>query len=321
MDIPQKNILPFESVPQQLYTRGKLFHGFHPEDPASWAQTADFAIFRHYVMTGRGAPGDPYIGMMRALHDNAITQAATAFITGRRIAAIMGDHRMARDSATYRNIALLARRLTRSGILVCTGGGPGAMEAGHLGASLSSGNDSDLEDALARLASQPNVPALMEIVDSKGAVDPQLAATAHAWFKPAFEIAASLRNPSPSLAFPTWHYGHEPTTPFASHIAKYFQNSIREDGLLALARHGIIYFEGKAGTLQEIFQDGAQNYYRSFGLFSPMVLVGTDYWNKKIPVVPLLEKLFAPEDFAKYVLVTDDLDAAALFIERFNPQE
>ncbi len=319
MGAAQKVILPFESVPQQLYTRESLFHGFRSDDPGSYAGTADFAIYRHYVMNGRGASGDPYIRMMQALHDNAITQSASAYLAGRRVAAVMGDHKMARDAATYRSIALLARRLTRKGILVCTGGGPGAMEAGHLGASLASGNDADLERALALLASQPNVPALMDIVNSKGVVNGQLAALAHAWFKPAFEIASSLRDPGQSLAFPTWHYGHEPTTPFAAHIAKYFQNSIREDGLLALARNGIIYFEGKAGTLQEIFQDGAQNYYRSFGLFSPMVLVGSDYWTEKIPVIPLLKKLFAPGDYSKSVLVTDDLDAAAEFIERFHP--
>lgn len=320
MDNTQKINLPFESVPQQLYTREKLFHGFRPGDPASWAETTDFAIYRNYVMTGRGAPGNPYVSMMRALHDNAITQSATAFIAGRRVAAIMGDHKMARDCATYRDIAVLSRRLTRNGILVCTGGGPGAMEAGHLGASLAPAEDSDLDGALARLASLPAVPALLDIVHPDGTVNAELAAEGHAWFKPAFEIAASLRDPGRSLAFPTWHYGHEPSTPFATHIAKYFQNSIREDGLLALARHGIIYFEGKAGTLQEIFQDGAQNYYRSFGLFSPMVLVGSEYWTEKIPVVPLLKKLFAPEDFSRYVLVTDDLDAAAGFIEKFNPQ-
>ncbi len=319
MGAAQKVILPFESVPQQLYTRESLFHGFRADDPGSYAGSADFAIYRHYVRNGRGASGDPYIRMMQALHDNAITQSASAYLAGRRVAAVMGDHKMARDAATYRSIALLARRLTRKGILVCTGGGPGAMEAGHLGASLASGNDADLESALAQLASQPNVPALMDIVDSKGDVNGRLAAAAHAWFKPAFEIASSLRDPGQSLAFPTWHYGHEPTTPFAAHIAKYFQNSIREDGLLALARNGIIYFEGKAGTLQEIFQDGAQNYYRSFGLFSPMVLVGSDYWTEKIPVIPLLKKLFAPGDYSKSVLVTDDLDAAAEFIERFHP--
>jgi predicted Rossmann-fold nucleotide-binding protein len=319
MDATSKFILPFESVPQELYTREQLFAGFRGDDPGSYAATADFAIYRHYVMTGRGAASDPYIRMMQALHDNAITQSANAYLAGRRVAAVMGDHKMARDSAVYRSIAVLARRLTRHAILVCTGGGPGAMEAGHLGASLASGKDSELDSALAQLAAQPHVPALMDIVDSSGAVNMQLAATAHAWFKPAFEIASSLRDPGPSLAFPTWHYGHEPSTPFAARIAKYFQNSIREDGLLALARNGIIYFEGKAGTLQEIFQDGAQNYYRSFGLFSPMVLVGSDYWTKKIPVLPLLEKLFAPADFSKYVLVTDDLDAAAGFIEAFIP--
>jgi predicted Rossmann-fold nucleotide-binding protein len=317
----QKINLPFEPVPQLLYTREKLFRGFRTDEPESWSQTADFSILRHYVMTGRGASSDPYIGMMQALHDNAITQSATAFIAGRRIAAIMGDHKMARASASYRNIAMLARRLTRSGILVCTGGGPGAMEASHLGASLASEKDSQLDDALTLLSAQPVVPALMEIVDSKGTANPKLAAQAHAWFKPAYEIAVSIRDPNASLAFPTWHYGHEPTTPLAAHIAKYFQNSIREDGLLALAKQGIIYFEGKAGTLQEIFQDGAQNYYRSFGHFSPMVMVGAEYWTKKFPVVPLLEKLFAPADYSKYVLVTDDLDAAAGFIERFDPQD
>ncbi len=143
MDLTQKIILPFESVPRQLYTRETLFHGFRGDRPGSYAETADFAIYRHYVMTGRGASSDPYIRMMQALHDNAITQSATADISGRRVAAVMGDHRMARDSATYRNIAMLARRLTRNGILVCTGGGPGAMEAGHLGASLASGNDAE----------------------------------------------------------------------------------------------------------------------------------------------------------------------------------
>jgi predicted Rossmann-fold nucleotide-binding protein len=311
--------LPYEPIPQQLYTREKLFRGFQSDDPASWGRTTDFSIYRHYIMQGRGAPANPYIGMMQALHDNAITQSATAFLAGRRIAAIMGDHKLARNSATYRDIAILARRLTRSGILICTGGGPGAMEAGHLGASLASAIDLELNGALALLSAQPVVPALMEIVDPKGAVNSAFLEKAHAWFKPAFEIASSIQNPSPSLAFPTWHYGHEPSTPLATHIAKYFQNSIREDGLLALAKHGIIYFEGKAGTLQEIFQDGAQNYYRSFGNFSPMVLVGVEYWTAKFPVIPLLERLFAPADFSKYVLVTDDLDAAAKFIEEFHP--
>jgi hypothetical protein len=193
------------------------------------------------------------------------------------------------------------------------------MEASHLGASLAAGADPGLDDALALLKIQPVVPALGEIVNSKGEVDPALVARAHAWFTPAYEIAVSIRSPSPSLAIPTWHYGHEPTTPLATHIAKYFQNSIRENGLLAVAKQGIVYFEGKAGTLQEIFQDGAQNFYRSFDYFSPMVLFGVEYWTTRIPVVSVLQKLFTPADFAKYILMTDDVAAAARFIEEFAP--
>ena len=64
----------------------------------------------------------------------------------------------------------------------------------------------------------------------------------------------------------------EPISLFASHIAKYFSNSIREDGLLAVATAGIVFAPGGAGTMQEIFQDGAQNAYRVFGR-SPMAFL------------------------------------------------
>ena len=311
--------LPYQPIRQQLYTSDELFRGFEPGKPESWEQTLDFAIYRHFVIEGCGAPTNPYTGMMQALHDNAITQSTAAFTAGRQVTAIMGDHKMSRDAAAYRDVAILARRLTRSGILICTGGGPGAMEASHLGASLAKGTDSDLDNALAQLKTQLVVPGLKDIVSSKGTVDSDLVDKAHAWFKPAYQIAASISSPGESLAIPTWHYGHEPTTPFATHIAKYFQNSIREDGLLALAKQGIIYSEGKAGTIQEIFQDSTQNYYRTFDYFSPMVLLGTQYWTTTYPVVGVLKKLFTSADFGKYVLVTDDVEEAGRFIEEFSP--
>jgi len=311
--------LPYEPIPQQLYTPATLFQGFKPGEPASFEQTVDFAIYRHVVMVGRDAPTNPYFGMMQALHDNAIMQCTKMLIAGRRIAAIMGDHKLARDSAVYRDIAILSRRLTRSGFLMCSGGGSGAMEACHLGASLASGADSKLEEALDLLKTKPVVPALRNIVNSRGVVNPALMAQAYEYFKPAYEISTSINSPGQSLAFPTWHYGHEPATPFATHIAKYFQDSIREDGLLALAKQGIIYFEGKTGTIQEIFQDGNQNYYKMFDCFSPMVMFGVEYWTKKYPVVGVLKKLFTRAEFAKYVLVTDDVAAAARFIEQFTP--
>ena len=310
--------LPYQPLRQKLYTRTDLFGTFRSGESASWGETADFAIYQHFVMEGRSTPSNAYMGMMQALHDNAITQATYELITDRRVAAIAGDHRMPRDSKPYMQLAILARRLTQNCILVCTGGGPGAMEASHLGASFAGATDAKLKKAIARLKTQPEVPALGNIVNSKGLVDSALVAQAHAWFKPAYEIAESINSPGESLAVPTWHYGHEPTTPFATQIAKYFQNSIREDGLLALAKQGIVYAEGKAGTIQELFQDASQNYYKTFGCFSPMVLFGRRYWTKTYPVVGVLKKLFTT-DFKKYVLVTDDIDDAAQFIEQFVP--
>jgi predicted Rossmann-fold nucleotide-binding protein len=309
--------LPYQPIPQRLYTGADLFHGFDASSVESWSKTMDFETYRHFVREGRGTPRNPYMGMMQALHDNAIGEATNALIKGRRVAAIIGDHEMARNSASYRSAAMMSRRLTRKGILVCTGGGPGAMEAGHLGAMLARSDDADLDRALARLRSEPVVPLLGSIVDPAGNIDQALAASAFSWFKPAFELAQSVREPGESLAIPTWGYGHEPPTPFATHIAKYFQNSIREDGLLAIARQGIICMAGKAGTIQEIFQDAAINYYRLAGTFSPMVLFGVEYWTRTYPVVGVLKSLFG-EQYAKSVLLTDDMDTAAGFIESFS---
>ncbi|MBI5479099.1 MAG: hypothetical protein HY906_09595 [Deltaproteobacteria bacterium] len=76
--------------------------------------------------------------------------------------------------------------------------------------------------------------------------------------------------------------------------------------------------KGSAGTLQEIFQDAAQNYYCSYGVFSPMVFYGTEQWSEELPVLHLLRKLFGDEAFARHVLVTDSWSAAADFVRAFR---
>ena len=204
----------------------------------------------------------------------------------------------------------------RTHFLICTGGGPGAMEAGHLGAALGSAGDATVNAALEKLKDYAVVPELGKMVDAEGHVDTALAAQAYAWFKPAYELAQSIAAPCESLAIPTWHYGHEPPTPFATHIAKYFQNSVREDGLVTIAQQGIICTPGKAGTLQEIFQDGVQNAYLVSGTFSPMVLFGVEYWTRTFPVVDVLKQLFG-ENYDRYVLLTDDEATSTQFIEQF----
>jgi predicted Rossmann-fold nucleotide-binding protein len=220
---------------------------------------------------------------------------------------IMGGHDLDRDSLAYQKVARLAYALAHQGFTLLSGGGPGAMEATHLGALLQHESPESLETALAELALQPKLPDnLKNVIDQEGRLDEALVEQAHAWMLPAWRILERTQNPGASVAIPTWLYGHEPTSPLATHIAKYFQNSIREDGLLAVATHGVIYAEGRAGTLQEIFQDANQNYYRLFGHFSPMTFYGADYWVKTIPAVPVLQALFTPEDFRSFVLVTDE---------------
>jgi predicted Rossmann-fold nucleotide-binding protein len=312
--------IPFIPVRAALYTGAELLGGFRTESPESFTQTADFRIYRYFRMHGGRFPEDPYISMMQALHDNSINQAVDSLRKGRRIAGIMGGHTLKRGDARYADVVRLARRLTQSKILMCSGGAVGAMEACHLGALLANSHENIVTSALQTLCTQcPDWPSEFDskLVDEGGIVNTQAVRAIHTWLSPAFTVLDMITNPGESLAIPTWHYGFEPPTPFASHIAKYFQNSIREDGLVTYARQGVIFAEGRAGTLQEIFQDAAQNAYLSCDYFSPMVFLGTEYWTRTVPVRALLSTLFRADDFAKHTLFTDSIDAAADFIEQF----
>jgi predicted Rossmann-fold nucleotide-binding protein len=304
-------VLPFRST---LYTPDELFAGFRPDDPASYATTADLRAYR----STRLVPNRE-VGMLRALHDQCITEARDELVAGRRVVAVMGGHAMARTDVAYRDVAQMAARLAGRGDLVASGGGPGAMEASHLGALVSPSGPDALIDALGRLAVAPAFPRdTSGLVAIGGAVDVDLLGALHAWQRPAFEVLASIpaADRGESLAVPTWFYGHEPPTPFASHLAKYFSNSLREDGLLAIAKDGIVFAPGRAGTLQEVFQEAAQNFYRVFhDRFSPMAFLDTDRcWTERFPVGPILSTLFGADDFERYVCISPDPDELVAFL-------
>ena len=120
------------------------------------------------------------------------------------------------------------------------------------------------------------------------------------------------------MGIPTWLYGHEPPTPFATKIAKYFANSVREDGLLTIAKGGVIFAPGSAGTIQEIFQDLTQNHYRSFGYASPMVFINKEYWSYQRPVYPVIELMSLRGDLKNLNLGLYDTNEEVIdHIERF----
>ena len=108
-----------------------------------------------------------------------------------------------------------------------------------------------------------------------------------------------------SLAIPAWVIAGEPVSQFASHIAKYFSNSIREDGMLAVATAGIVFAPGGAGTMQEIFQDAAQNAYGTFGR-SPMAFLDIRHYCAETGLYPALERQAARLGFADLLSVGDE---------------
>ncbi len=175
------------------------------------------------------------------------------------------------------------------------------MEATHLGVWFAGKADKDLQKAVKILAQAPLYSDTL-------------------WIDKAFEVLQLYPDTNhKSLGIPTWLYGHEPPTPFATHIAKYFANSVREDRILTIAKGGIIFTPGSAGTIQEIFQDATQNHYLSFGYASPMVFFNTKYWQEERPVYPLLKQLADEGKYQNMILSNyDTREEVVAEIQRFT---
>jgi predicted Rossmann-fold nucleotide-binding protein len=248
----QLGSLPYDATPERLYTADDLYADL---DAVGFAGCVDQRIYDRAHHAG-GAPVRPVESLAQRLHDHGITVALDEFRADRRIVGVMGGHTINRASIRYRHVVQLGRALALAGFCVVTGGGPGAMEAANLGA------------ATARLPLQ-RVDLVVDRLASAGS----FADDVDRFIAVAVEAAREIDDPTVSLSIPTWFYGHEPSNPFATHIAKYFSNSEREDGLLAVATAGIVFVPGGPGTLQEVFQDAAQNAYETYGRSSPMVFL------------------------------------------------
>lgn len=303
--IRDDGVRPYPAHRAALYTPEELFAGFDPANGHGYERTFDARVYRHWVETGRQYPDMIDESLARRLHDHSITEALHEFIDGRRPVAIMGGHGVERSDPTYAAVARMARELTRTGYLMLSGGGPGAMEATHLGAWFAAADDADLDEAIRMLSPRSPGAAPGREFDDRDWLD-RAWAVRERWPLPADRFE--------SVGIPTWMYGHEPPNAFATRIAKYFANSVREEGLLAIATHGVLFTPGKAGTIQEIFQDAAQNHYSSFGPPSPMVLFGVEYWTAQHPVWAVLESLARGHDYRDLITLTDDEDAAVAAI-------
>lgn len=314
--------IPFNPLREELYTPEELFAEFDEGNASSYSRCADIAILSYFWKFGANPTHRGGAATLEALHDNAISTALRAF-TGKfpNVIAIMGGHGMKRTDTAYRDIAQMAFRLAQNGFLLASGGGPGAMEATHLGAFFSKLPPQDLDAAVSQLAMQSDLPKdAASLVGPSGVIDQAIAKELHAWLAPAMSVSRKVppHSRGNSLGVPTWFYGFEPTTPFASHCGKYFQNSIREDGLVTMGVRGIVFAPGSAGTVQEIFQNAAQNYYNKF---YPMVFLssvnenGKPYWEDSLPVRPLIQALLGAKKNYDKVLFTTSSDEVVEFLE------
>ncbi|MCP4437823.1 MAG: hypothetical protein GY810_02680 [Aureispira sp.] len=313
--IPQLEEFLFCVHRARLYKPMELFKGFDPSHQEGYYETVDYQIYKQYLAQGRANPPSIQTTLARRLHDHSITEALDDAIANKKVVAIMGGHSMERRDPFYSQIARLSRTLTQKGFLMVSGGGPGAMEATHLGAFFAARPLKDLEAAIAELSVRPpNAPKGREYADWD-------------WLHRAWEVAQKFPIPKGkeeecmSIGIPTWLYGHEPPALFATHIAKYFANSVREDGLLMIAKHGVIFAPGSAGTTQEIFQDATQNHYAKSSKLhvSPMILFGKKHWTEVRPVWPLLQKVTENEVYGELLALTDNTEEIVRRILNYNP--
>jgi predicted Rossmann-fold nucleotide-binding protein len=264
---------PVDPYRATLYQPHELYAGL---EEAGYERTPD-ALAYHWSHDA-SARHDVFATLLRAIHDDSISDALTEFIDDRPVVGVMGGHALARGSTGYAAAARLGATLAGHGLVVATGGGPGAMEAANLGAF--AGDRARLDAAMGQLAT---VPSFRPSVQAWASV----ALTVHDEL-----MSAGRTGPVTSIGIPTWFYGHEPPNVFCDGIGKYFSNAIREDGLLMRATAGVVVLEGAAGTVQEIFQAVTPLFYAREGApFAPLVLVGRDYWTTTVPVWPALTAL------------------------------
>jgi transketolase len=296
--------LPYPTYPKSLYNSKMLYEGYDYHDESTFETCFDTQVYRHYESLGkRGQQVKETLA--RSLHDHFITHHLYRLLDlydEKDVIGIMGGHAKRRDDPQYRQIVFLSKRLTEMDRLMVTGGGPGAMEATHLGAWMAGRSEAEVNEAIEMLMPSPTYKD-------------------EGWLRRSFEVMERFPRITDhrSLAIPTYYYGHEPTTPFATDIAKYFDNSVREDGVVTIAKGGIIYTPGSAGTMQEIFQDAGQNHYESEGYASPMIFMGKDYYTNYMPAYSLLKDLSDRGLYKNMILtVSDDNDEIIEAIVRFK---
>ncbi|WP_442932339.1 LOG family protein [Micromonospora sp. NBC_01699] len=333
--------LPYSTQPPRLYTPDDLVAGF---GTGGFASMFDALVYEHFRTHG-GAMPPVREALAQRMHDhgvdNALADATRSWLAVHgpgSVIGVMGGHAVPRGTSAYRLAATLGWELARADRLVVTGGGPGVMEAANLGAYLSGRTPEELAAAIDLLAAAPDftdhdryTAAALRVRAEFGPGPDGPGFTTGLGAAPA-GAAPAQRGGDRSvvadtvgwarrggLSIPTWLYGHEPANLFAGRIAKYFSNAIREDTLLRLARGGIVFAAGRAGTVQEVFQAATKTFYGTDGASGAYVFLDRAFWTETLPIESLLRPLFSLTPFGDLtgsIHVTDDVHEAVRLLVR-----
>ena len=298
---PRPKHLPYQPFRKSLYNWQELMEGYSVKKDDS----IDYKIYRHFSKN----KFNPNINeaLWQRIHDHAMDDALNDLLqfdsegmTKKKCVGFMGGHSTKRSDEYYTKTALTTKLLSEAGYFVVSGGGPGIMEATNLGAYFAKKSVKSLLDAIEILKKAPHYS------DKNFNLQ-------------AMKVLKKYPTGGKSLAIPTWFYGHEPSNLFASHIAKYFSNSIREDTLLAVSLFGIICSPGSAGTTQEIFMDASQNHYGTFNYYSPMVFLGKKRYEIDTMIYPLLKQLSYGQEYHDLLHITDEPKDVVDFLKKHPP--
>ena len=296
---PKAAHLPYNPFRKSMYTWQELMQ------PLDEHGDCDYHIYKHFEAT----KFTPSVNesLYQRIHDHAMDDALRNYLKfdkegmpSKKCVGIMGGHSAKRSDKFYYKTALTAKILTENGYFVISGGGPGIMEAANLGAYMAGKATKDLKNAIAILSGESDFRKLNYLQLAK-------------------DVIQKYPSNSESMAIPTWFYGHEPSNLFGTHIAKYFSNSIREDTLLAISMHGIVFAPGSAGTTQEIFMDATQNHYGTFNYYSPMVFLGKQRYQRDTKLFPLLKSLSKGKAYQDLLYLTDSPYHVLRFLEEHLP--
>ena len=294
---PAFHHLPYDPYRCGLYTPDELF----TSRDAPHGGSLDRRIYQHFVEQGRYAPG-VVESFAQRIHDDAIDRALRGYLEAgensaprRKVVAILGGHRARRDDPAFQQVALLAWSLARKGYLVSTGGGPGMMEAGNLGAYLAGYGRADVIRAVATLAGAPD--------GNRAGYDDR-----------AREVLKAYPRGKDSLAIPTWFWGYEPCNLFGFHVAKYFSNAIREEVLLATATGGMVFTPGRRRHHAGDVSSGRPESLQRVWTILPDGVFGHEALPANTKIYDLVKELAKGTRYEKRLMISDDPEELVEFL-------